>query len=114
MTLTGKVVYFNPQYRKLNIALDPQTSVPEFGPSGHPMEWKNDLLKDKNFTSPFSYYEKNGEERLSVLVKVAPSQVDEMKEAYKQIKEVQVELKYYEDYPTVGKRGVWLQLKEAH
>lgn len=116
MTLSGKVVYFNPQYRKLNVALDSNSTLPDFGPSGHPMQWKADLGKDKNFTSPFSYYEKNGEERLSVLVKVSPAQIDalNLKEEYKSITSLLVELKFYEDYPTAGKRGVYLQLKEAY
>lgn len=116
VTLSGKVVYFNAQYRKLNIALDPNSSLPDFGPTGHPMEWKSELSKDKNFTHPFSYYEKNGEERLSVLVKVSPAQVDnlKLKEEYKSINHLLVDLKFYEDYPTAGKKGVYLQLKEAY
>lgn len=108
LELKGKAVYFNAQYRKLNLAvedLERALQVP-----GQVLSWKKDLEKAPHLTTPLSYYEKNGEERVSLVVKVPASLVTEVSKQYKSMSTFKVELKSYQDYPTEGKHGLWLQL----
>lgn len=108
MELKGKIVYFNKQYRKANFAL---TGDADFGVKGSLLNWKKEL-EQADFSTPFSYYSKNGEDKVSVVFKVPPTKVDQLMNEYKTVESVIVELKYYQDYPIPGKHGAWLQLKE--
>lgn len=108
MELKGKIVYLNKQYRKANFAC---TSDADFGVKGNLLNWKNEL-ENADFSTPFSYYSKNGEDKVSIVFKVPPAKVDQLMNEYKTVESVIVELKYYQDYPTPGKHGAWLQLKE--
>lgn len=109
LELKAKAVYFNPQYRKLNLAVENLEQV--LGLSGDVLSWKAELEKNKSLSTPFSYYEKNGESKYSLIVKVPADRVAEIAQQYKSMTHFKVELKAYQDYPTPGKNGLWLQLK---
>lgn len=107
MELKGKIVYLNAQYRKANFALSEEAN---FGVKGSVLSWKKDL-EQADVATPFSYYSKNGEDKVSVVFKIPPGLLQELVEEYKTVESVTVELKYYQDYPAPGKCGAWLQLK---
>jgi hypothetical protein len=75
-----------------------------------PLEWQSALDNEENFTHPFSYYEKNGEKKYTLSVKVPAKMVAQIEKLPKGSKiGVQLVLKTYTGYPVPGKDGVYLE-----
>ena len=115
LQLKGRIVYFSDKFRKVLFVpeQDNWLNTPEIDldvKQQHPLLWKKEL-EQEGFTHCFSYYEKEGEDRVTLAIKVPPAQVKKIQPLMdeKQAVQLTVQLKTYVDYPTPGKSGLWVK-----
>jgi hypothetical protein len=110
LKISARLLYVNAKFRKALLGIDGHLPLPV---PGNPLEWKTVLDTTMNFTHCFSYYERDGETKYTLSVKLPYELIVELQKFNKGQKlEAVLEMRTYHDYPSQGKDGIYLALKE--